>query len=209
MVERVALITGCGKVDGIGAACGHALASAGATVVFSSVPRKDGRGSPDLRRLVEQVTAAGGKASAVVGDVSIEKDAVDMISQTVQRHGRLDILVNSAAAPKGKDRSGIEDVPLEAWQQQMAVNATGVFLMCRAAVTPMRKQGWGRIISISSTAAKIGSKNLAVYSATKAAVSGFTRALAVELGPYGITANAICPFAVVTSRAMETAIQTV
>ncbi|MGE0118107.1 MAG: SDR family NAD(P)-dependent oxidoreductase [Dongiaceae bacterium] len=209
MVERVALITGCGKLDGIGAACGRALASAGVIVVVSSVPRKDGRGSPDLYTLVEQLNAAGGKASAVTGDVSVEKDAADMVSETVQRHGRLDILVNNAAAAKGKDRAAIEDVPLEAWEQQMAINATGVFLMCRAAVTPMRKQGWGRIISISSTAAKVGSKNTAVYSATKAAVSGFTRALAIELGPYGITVNAVCPFGVVTGRAMETAAQTV
>jgi len=209
MVERVALITGCGKLNGIGAGCARALASAGATVVVSSVPRKDGRGSSDLHTLVDELTAAGSKASAVTGDVSIEKDAADMIAETVRRHGRLDILINNAAAPKGKDRAEIENVPLEAWEQQMAINATGVFLMCRAAVTPMRKQGWGRIINIASIAAKIGSKNTAVYSATKAAVSGFTRALAVEVGPYGITVNAVCPFAVVTGRAMETAVQTV
>jgi NAD(P)-dependent dehydrogenase (short-subunit alcohol dehydrogenase family) len=209
MVERVALITGCGKLDGIGAACSRALAAAGATVVVSSVPRNDARGASGLQELVDEIVAAGGKASAVFGDVSIEEDAAEMVAETVRRHGRLDILVNSAAAPKGKDRAGIEEVPLDAWHKQMAVNATGVFLMCRAAVTPMRKQGWGRIISISSIAAKIGGKNTAVYSATKAAVSGFTRALAVEIGPYGITANAICPFAVVTSRARASAIESV
>ncbi len=214
--SRVALITGCGKQIGIGAATAHALAASGVIVVVTDVAMRGVADAYDLQTdtdqswrglqtLVDEIVAAGGTASWGQGDVTSEVDAARMVGEVLERYGRLDILVNNAAAPYGRDRVDIEAVPLEVWEQVMAINARGVFLMSRSAVTPMRKQGWGRIISMSSAAAKYGRKHYAVYSASKAAIIGFTHALGVELAPYGITVNAVCPGAIRTSRALSAA----
>ena len=213
---RVALITGCGKLIGIGAASARALAAAGTTVVVSDVEMRGVANAHDehadmdqswkgLETLVETIVSDGGAASWVQGDVSAEADAARMVEEVLSRYGRLDILVNNAGAPHGRDRSNIESVPVEAWDQVMAINARGMFLMSRSAVTPMRKQGWGRIISMSSAVAKVGRKHMTAYSASKAAVAGFTRALGVELAPFGITVNAICPGPILTARALSSA----
>ncbi len=214
--NRVALITGCGKAIGIGAASARALAASGVSVVVTDVAARgvanahDAQGDMDsswkgLETLVEQITAAGGKAAWTNGDVTSEADAAHMVGFALEKFGRLDILVNNAGAPHGKDRAPIEEVPVEAWDLLMGVNAKGTFLMSRAAVTPMRKQGWGRIINLSSAAAKYGRKNRATYSASKAAIVGFTHSLGVELAPYGITVNAICPGPILTARALSSA----
>ncbi|MBI4190411.1 MAG: SDR family oxidoreductase [Betaproteobacteria bacterium] len=214
--DRVALITGCGKAKGIGAATARALAASGVTVVVTDVTLRGVANAHDaqtdtdqswrgLETLVGEITAGGGTASWGQGDVSSEADAARMVAEVLARYGRLDILVNNAGAPHGRDRTNIEDVPLEAWELVMGVNARGTFLMSRAAVPPMRKQGWGRIISMSSGSAKHGRKHRAVYSASKAAIVGFTQSLGVELAPYGITVNAICPGPILTARALSTA----
>ena len=161
---RVALITGCGKPVGIGNSTARALAAAGVTVVVSDVAptglanEHNAQGDMDANwggvdSLVEAIAKAGGIASATLGDVSKEADAARMVADVLRRHGRLDILVNNAGAPQGADRNEIEDVPVAAWDQTMAVNARGAFLMSRAAVPAMRKAGWGRIVSVSSRAA--------------------------------------------------------
>ncbi|MBI3937612.1 MAG: SDR family oxidoreductase [Betaproteobacteria bacterium] len=214
--SRVALITGCGKQKGIGSATARALAASGVIVVVTDVAIRGVANVGDLQNdtdqswrglesLVDEIVAAGGTASSGQGDVTSEVDAARMVREVLARYGRLDILVNNAGAPYGRDRADIEDVPLDVWENVMAINARGVFLMSRSAVTPMRKQGWGRIISISSASAKYGRKHKAVYSASKAAIVGFTRALAVDLAPHGITVNAICPGAILTSRALSAA----
>ncbi len=214
--SRVALITGCGKRIGIGAATARALAASGVIVVVTDVAMQGAANADDLKTdadpswqgletLVDEIVAAGGTASWGQGDVTSESDAARMVGEVLERYGRLDILVNNAAAPYGRDRVDIEKVPLEVWEQLMAINARGVFLMSRSAVIPMRKQGWGRIISISSAAAKYGRKHLAVYSASKAAIVGFTHALGVELAPCGITVNAVCPGPILTNRALSAA----
>jgi 3-oxoacyl-[acyl-carrier protein] reductase len=214
--NRVALITGCGKAMGIGAATARALAGSGVTVVVTDVAMRGVANAHDaqtdtelswrgLETVVAEITAAGGTASWGQGDVTSEADAARMVAEVLDRYGRLDILVNNAGAPHGRDRTNIEDVPLEAWDLVMGVNARGAFLMSRAAVPPMRKQGWGRIICMSSALAKYGRKNRAVYSASKAAIVGFCRSLGVELAPYGITVNAICPGAILTARALSSA----
>src|ERR1700722_3784110 len=161
---RVALITGCGKAIGIGNSTARALAAKGLTVVVSDVrpagvanefnaPSDTDSNWGGVDSLVEQITAAGGTASSVLGDVSQEADANRMVAEVLARYGRLDILVNNAGAPQGADRNEIENVPVSAWDLTMGVNAKGAFLMSRAAVPVMRKAKWGRIVSVSSKAA--------------------------------------------------------
>jgi 3-oxoacyl-[acyl-carrier protein] reductase len=212
---RVALITGCGKPIGIGASTARALASKGVAVVVSDVRpagvanEHNAPGDLDanwggIDALVEQIAKAGGTASATLCDVSREEDARHMVEEVIARYGRLDILVNNAGAPQGADRNEIEDVPVEAWDLTMGVNAKGCFLMSRAAVPHMRKAGWGRIVSVSSKAAFRPGAKRATYAASKAAIVGFTKSLALDLAPYGITVNAVCPGPIRTSRAIST-----
>src|SRR5712692_7792607 len=161
---RVALITGCGKPIGIGNSTARALAAAGVTVVVSDVlpagvaNEHNVAGDMDsswggVDSLVEELVSSGRTASATLGDVSVEADAGRMVEEVLGRYGRLDILVNNAGAPQGADRNEIEDVPVEAWDRTMGVNARGAFLMSRAAVPAMRQAQWGRIVSVSSKAA--------------------------------------------------------
>jgi 3-oxoacyl-[acyl-carrier protein] reductase len=213
--DRVALITGCGKPVGIGASTARALAAAGITVVVADVAATgvanehnvQGDIDPDWRgvdSLVEAINAAGGRASATLGDVSQEADAARMVRNVIDRHGRLDILVNNAGAPQGADRNEIENVPVAAWDLTMGVNAKGAFLMARAAVPAMRKAGWGRIVNVSSKAAFRPGRRRATYAASKAAIVGFTKSLALDLAPFGVTVNAVCPGPIRTTRAIST-----
>src|SRR5271155_5988110 len=213
--SRGALIPGCGKPIGIGNSTARALAAKGVTVVVSDVrpagvanefnaPQDIDANWGGVDSLVEAIPKAGGTASAVLGDVSRETDANRMVAEVLARYGRLDILVNNAGAPQGADRNEIEDVPVEAWDRTMGVNARGAFLMSRAAVPAMRKAGWGRIVSVSSKAAFRPGKHRAAYAASKAAIVGFTKSLAFDLAPHGITVNAVCPGPIRTSRAIST-----
>jgi 3-oxoacyl-[acyl-carrier protein] reductase len=212
---RVALVTGCGKPVGIGNSTARALAAKGIAVVVSDVrpagvanefnaPEDTDANWGGVDTLVEQITAAGGAASSVLGDVSQEADANRMVAEVLSRYGRLDILVNNAGAPQGADRNEIENVPVSAWDLTMGVNAKGAFLMSRAAVPAMRKAKWGRIVSLSSKAAFRPGAKRATYAASKAAIVGFTKSLALDLAPFGITVNAVCPGPIRTSRAIST-----
>jgi 3-oxoacyl-[acyl-carrier protein] reductase len=214
--SRAALVTGCGKRDGMGRAIANTLAASGLAVMVTDArpagvpnrrqeqvaPAGSDEGWRGLDSLVEEIAAAGGAASCVTGDIAEEDDARRMVEETVERYGRLDVLVNNAAAPQGLDRQDIEDVPIEVWDRVLRVNARGTYLMSRFAVPVMRRQRWGRIISISSMAGMIGAPRSTAYSASKAAIIGFTRALSMDVAPWGITVNAICPGAVGTSRAI-------
>jgi 3-oxoacyl-[acyl-carrier protein] reductase len=212
---RVALITGCGKPVGIGNSTARALAAAGMIVVVSDVApagvanEHNVQGDTDpnwhgVDGLVEQIREAGGEAFATLGDVSQEADARRMVEEVLRRCGRLDVLVNNAGAPQGADRNEIEDVPVAAWDLTMGVNARGAFLMSRAAVPAMRQAGWGRIVSVSSKAAFRPGPRRATYAASKAAIVGFTKSLALDLAPFGITVNAVLPGPIRTSRAIST-----
>src|SRR5437667_7939130 len=158
---RVALITGCGKSVGIGNSTARALAAAGVTVIVSDVVstgvanEHNVQGDLDaswggVESLAEDIVRRGGTASSTIGDVSVEADAGRMVEEALSRYGRLDILVNNAGAPQGADRNEIEEVPLEAWERKMGVNARGCFLMSRAAAPATRKAGRGRIVTVSS-----------------------------------------------------------
>jgi 3-oxoacyl-[acyl-carrier protein] reductase len=208
---RVALITGCGRPNGIGAAIARTMAAAGALVVVTDVDPAGARGAfletfrveheqHGLTALVDEIKAAGGQADMAVGDVSSEADAARLVGHAEHHHGHLDILVNNAAAPHGAEMDEIERIAVEDWDRVMGVNARGPFLMSRAAAPGMRSRRWGRIINMSSVAAVRGHKEYLVYCASKAAVLGFTRSLALSLAPFGITVNAINPHSINTSR---------
>lgn len=212
--KRVALITGCGKKTGIGAETARVLARQGVTVVVADVVPsgvanlneqagdEHWRGLPDL---VDELVAQGGTASSMVGNVSNEADAQRMVDEAVATHGRLDILVNNAGAPQGAEFNDIECVPVEAWDSVIAINLRGTFLMSRAALKPMRGNGWGRIVSVSSLAGRTGYARQAAYSASKAGIIGMTRSIAHDVARQGITVNAVCPGWIRTSRSFNSA----
>lgn len=215
--SRVALITGCGKENGIGAAIGRRLAADGFIVVVSDVAaagvdndeavEASGSDWQGLDTLVARIAAAGGKALSLTGDVSSEDGAAHLVAKTVETYGRLDVLVNNAGAPHGKDRGQIEDVPLSAWEAVMGINVRGVFLMIRAAVPHMKARGYGRIVSMSSVGALTALPERAAYSASKAAVIGMTRSIAYDLAPHGVTVNCICPGSIRTDRAISSTLR--
>lgn len=214
MSGRVALVTGCGKRDGMGRAIATALASAGIAVVVSDRQptgvlnrRQELVGVPDdgwrgLDSVTEEITGAGGAAISVLGDISAEDDARRIVATAAAWRDRLDILVNVAAAPQGLDRRDIEEVPVDLFDRQIAISLRGTFLMCQLAIPYMRAQRWGRIINISSMAGLVAAPWSAAYSAAKAGVLGLTRALSADVAAWGITVNAIAPGMVATSRAI-------
>ena len=215
--QRVALITGCGKENGIGAATAQRLARDGFIVVVSDVAaagvdndnrvERVGTGWQGLDTLVARIKDAGGKATSLTGDVSTEEGAEYLVAGSIDEFGRLDVLVNNAGAPHGQDRGQIEDVPLTAWEAVMAINVRGVFLMSRAAVPHMKSQGYGRIVSMASVAGLEALPERAAYCASKAAVIGMTRSLAYDLAPCGITVNCVCPGSIRTDRAISSTLR--
>ncbi len=215
--KRVALITGCGKENGIGAAIARRLARDGFIVVVSDVAaagvENDNRVERAATRwqgldtLVADIEAEQGQAMSLSGDVSTEAGAESLVGRTIDAYGRLDVLVNNAGAPHGEDRNQIEQVPLAAWEFVFSINVTGVFLMSRAAVPHMKAQGYGRIISMASVAGLEALPERAAYCASKAAVIGMTRSLAHDLAPHGITVNCVCPGSIRTDRAISSTIR--
>ena len=184
---KVAVITGAGR--GIGAAIARRFAAEGASLVLNSL-------SDSAARVAEEITAAGGKALAVQGDVSKADDVAKVIDAAVSTFGRLDILINNA----GITRDGLlMRMSEEDWDAVMDTNLKSVYLCCRAALRPMLKsRGGGRIISLSSVIGLSGNAGQANYAASKAGIIGFTKSLAKELASRQVTVNAIAPGFIVT-----------
>jgi NAD(P)-dependent dehydrogenase (short-subunit alcohol dehydrogenase family) len=205
---KVALVTGAGGRYGLGRAIALRLAQEGADVVIIDVVAQrinspDWAGLPDLAR---EIVALGRRSLSVVADVSKAEQVDHMVAQTLDTFGQVDILVNNAGALAGRDRVPVVELEEEAWDYIQNVNVKGTFLCCRAVARAMieRNQG-GKIINISSTAGKRGVARYAAYCASKFAVRGFTQALALELAPYHINVNAICPGLTETERVADIA----
>ena len=205
---KVALVTGAGGQHGLGRAIAVRLAQEGAHVVINDVvlQRHNSPGWAGLPDLVREIEALGCQALPVMADVSNAQQVDAMVAQALQHFGQIDILVNNAGALAGRDRVPVVELEEAEWDRIQNVNVKGTFLCSRAVARAMiaRNQG-GKIINISSTAGKRGMARYAAYCSSKFAVRGFTQALAMELAPYQINVNAICPGLMETERVADMA----
>lgn len=180
--NHVAIITGA--ASGIGRACAIRFAQEGANVAcldFDAARNQEA---------AEECRAFGGEAIALRGDVSRPEDIQAAVQATMDRWGRIDVLVAAAGIYSG---SPLAEVPLKQWQRLIDINLTGVFLVNQAVVPILIQQRSGSIINISSMAGKTSWPASAEYSASKSGVIGLTRSVAMELAPHGATCNAVCP----------------
>jgi NAD(P)-dependent dehydrogenase (short-subunit alcohol dehydrogenase family) len=190
LAGRVALVTGAAR--GLGRATAERLLGAGARVAVN-VRRPE--------QAAALVQALGGDVLPLVGDIASSAAVRAFVAEVLDRFGRLDILVNNAAAAYS---TRFEQITEEEWRRAVDVNLTAAFLCMQAVVPAMKAQGFGRVINLSSTAGKsVSTLGGAHYTASKAGLLGLTRAAAKELGPFGITVNAVCPGLIDTELTRE------
>ena len=179
---KVAVITGASK--GLGKAMAVALGAAGASIALVS------RGSEELNGVKHTVEKMGGKAQVFPPDVSEEDQIRKLEHDVIGAFNRVDILINNAGINL---RKPLVEFTLEEWRRVIDTNLTSVFLMCRSFVPHMKGRGYGRVINMASTMSRVSLAGRSAYSASKTALLGLTRALALELANEGITVNAISP----------------
>ncbi len=192
----MAIVTGAGQ--GIGRAYAHRLIQEGAKVVIAEI------NEPKGKAVAEEIQALGGQGLFTRTDVADEASCQEMAATAVRQFSRIDILVNNAAIFSTIKMKPFWELSVTEWDQLMAVNVRGVWLASKAVVPQMRKQGSGRIINISSGVVFLGRPHYLHYVASKGAVISMTRAMARELGEFGITVNAITPGATFTEIPRET-----
>lgn len=191
--DRVAIVTGAGQ--GIGAATARRLAAEGATVFLFERNARSGAATAD------SIIAGGGRALAVDCDVSSRSSVDAAVNAVVAECGRLDVLVNNAGITRDNLLFKLSD---DDWSAVLSVNLTSVFLMCRAVQQHMVAAKYGRIVNLSSRSA-LGNRGQANYAAAKAGIQGLTATLAIELGPFNVTVNAVAPGYVATPMTAATA----
>jgi cyclopentanol dehydrogenase len=182
LTGKAALVTGA--AGGLGSAQARLLSAEGAKVAVADTAEQAGR------RLADEISGSGGQAMFVSLDVTSEADWKRAVDGVVKRFGGLHILVNNAGIYR---RDTIEKATSDDWDAVMAVNAKGVFLGTKFAVSAMRASGGGSIVNISSTAAMLGSRLSAAYNPSKAAVRVFTKSTALQFAKDGIRANSVHP----------------
>lgn len=182
LVGKGAVVTGGGR--GIGAATAAALALQGARVVVTA------RSVDQLAAVVEGIKADGGEAYAIECDVGDPDAITAMAAESRERLGSVDVLVNNAGI---SPTSPFQKVTLEEWERSHRINATGPLLCTQAFLPEMLAAGWGRVVNVASVVSYTGSRYITSYAASKHALLGMTRCLAVELIGSGVTANCVCP----------------
>jgi 3-oxoacyl-[acyl-carrier protein] reductase len=193
VTEKIAIVTGSAR--GIGAATARRLAADGMAVAVLDLDEAACAGT------VKEIADAGGRAIAVGTDVS-DRDQVEAAVQRVASElGPPGVLVNNAGVIRDNLLFKMTD---DDWETVMAVHLRGAFLMTRAVQKHMVEQRWGRVVNLSSSSA-LGNRGQVNYSAAKAGLQGFTKTLAIELGPFGITANAVAPGFIATDMTAATA----
>ncbi|ADG78471.1 3-oxoacyl-[acyl-carrier-protein] reductase MabA OS=Tsukamurella paurometabola (strain ATCC 8368 /DSM / CCUG 35730 / CIP 100753 / JCM 10117 / KCTC 9821/ NBRC 16120 / NCIMB 702349 / NCTC 13040) OX=521096 GN=Tpau_1857 PE=3 SV=1 [Tsukamurella paurometabola] len=191
--QRVAIVTGAAR--GIGAEVARRLASDGHKVAVLDLDETA------CAAVAQEIVAAGGQAIGVGVDVADEEKVATAVGRVAEELGAPTILVNNAGILRD---NLLFKMSLSDWDQVMAVHLRGAFLMSREVQKYQTKEGWGRIINLSSTSA-LGNRGQANYSAAKAGMQGFTKTLAFELGKFGVTANAIAPGFIATDMTAATA----
>jgi NAD(P)-dependent dehydrogenase (short-subunit alcohol dehydrogenase family) len=189
---RVVIVTGAWR--GLGRAAAERFHQRGAAVAVNV---------RDRPRADELAKSIGERALAVPGDIAAPSVAEEVVRMTVGRFGRIDVLVNNAALACS---TRFDDLTPDEWRAALEINLTAPFLLIKAALPTMRAQGYGRIVNISSSAGRtVSTLGGAHYTASKAGLLGLTRAAAKELGPFGITVNAVCPGMIDTELTRENA----
>lgn len=189
--DQVAIVTGAAK--GMGRAISLRLAGEGATLVLAA------REAAPLEAVAGEARALGRKALVMATDVRDEAAVRAVVEATLDAFGRIDILVNCAGTT-GPIETPVHELKVEDWDEVLAVNLRGTFLPTKHVVPAMLRQGRGKIVNIAGTSGLRGYKLRAAYSSSKWAVRGFTRTVALELGPHGINVNCVAPGIVAGDR---------
>jgi NAD(P)-dependent dehydrogenase (short-subunit alcohol dehydrogenase family) len=192
-VAEVAIITGGG--NGIGRAVALRFAAAGIAVEIADWDEAA------AKKTCEEITSTGGKAAACRVDVRSAADVKTVVARVVERHGRLDILVNIAGGAIHRKR--VEDLSWAEWREVLDINLKGTFLFCREAAPIMTRQKRGRIVNTASNYGVTGSALRSPYSAAKAGIIGFSKSLALEFAPYKVLVNVVAPGPTDTPRVLE------
>ncbi|MDW9610866.1 SDR family oxidoreductase [Sinorhizobium meliloti] len=190
VTDRIVIITGAGQ--GIGREYARQFAAAGAVPIVADLNFEK------AQSVVNEIEKAGGRGMAVKVDVGDKASVDTMAASVLEKHGRIDVLVNNASIFATLNKLPFDEIPLKEWELVMKVNITGTYLCAAAVAASMRSAGWGRIINISSDSVPRGAPNYLHYVTSKSAIIGMTNAMARELGPHGITVNAIRPGGVAT-----------
>ena len=192
---KVALISAAGA--GIGRATAMIIAREGGTVVGVDVEQAA------VDRLAADIGAAGGKALGLRADALDAASVESAVRRAVDTHGRIDILVNGVGGSTvvGRPAAHLDELTLEEWQRLLHFNLTGTFLLCHAVIPVMKRQRSGKIVNLSSIAGRgLSRESSSAYATAKGGIIALTRKLAFELGPHGITVNAIAPSLTLSER---------